>query len=208
MRILLTEDHSIVRYGTALILKNMASDVTVDESDNFEETLKLIDKKSYDLVILDILIPKGNNLDMIPLLRMKQSDIRILIFSGLDERLYALRYLQAGADGYLMKDSPNHEIVDAIRCVLNNGKYVSPNVRQQMLQSLQQKEEVRQNPMLTLSDREIEVMQLLIQGRAIGEIAQLMNLQVSTISTYKTRVFKKLEVNNVIELAEKRKTYK
>ena len=119
-----------------------------------------------------------------------------------------MRYLQAGADGYLMKDSPNHEIVDAIRCVLNNGKYVSPSVRQQMLQSLQQKEESRQNPMLTLSDREIEVMQLLIQGRAIGEIAQLMNLQVSTISTYKTRVFKKLEVNNVIELAEKSKTYK
>ena len=77
MRILLTEDHSIVRYGTALILKNISSDVTVDESDNFEETLKLIDKKTYDLVILDILIPKGNNLDMIPLIRMKQSDIRI-----------------------------------------------------------------------------------------------------------------------------------
>lgn len=208
MRILLTEDHSIVRYGTSLILKNIASDVTVDESDNFEETLKLIDKKSYDLVILDILIPKGNNLDMIPLMRMKQSDIRILVFSGLDERLYALRYLQAGADGYLMKDSPNHEIIDAIRCVLNNGKYVSPSVRQQMLQSLQHKDDDRQNPMLTLSDREVEVMQLLIQGRAIGEIAQLMNLQVSTISTYKTRVFKKLEVNNVIELAEKRKTYK
>jgi len=60
------------------------------------------------------------------LIRMKQSDIRILVFSGLDERLYALRYLQVGADGYLMKDSPNHEIIDAIRCVLNNGKYVSP----------------------------------------------------------------------------------
>jgi len=77
-----------------------------------------------------------------------------------------------------------------------------------MLQSLQHKDENRQDPMLALSDREVEVMQLLIQGRAIGEIAQLMNLQVSTISTYKTRVFKKLEVNNVIELAEKRKTYK
>ena len=208
MKILLTEDHSIVRYGTSLILKNLSPDVTVDESDNFEETLKLIDKKSYDLLILDILIPKGNSLDMIPLIRMKQSSIRILIFSGLDERLYALRYLQAGADGYLMKDSPNHEIIEAVRCVLNNGKYVSPDVRQQLLQSLQHNEEASQNPMLSLSDREIEVMQLLIQGRAIGEIAQLMNLQVSTVSTYKTRVFKKLEVNNVIELAEKRKTYK
>jgi two-component system, NarL family, invasion response regulator UvrY len=208
MKILLAEDHSIVRYGTSLILKNISPDVTVDETDNFEETLKLIDKKVYDLLILDILIPKGSNIDMIPLVRMRQSSIRILVFSGLDERLYAVRYLQAGADGYLMKDSPKHEIIDAVRCVLNNGKYVSPDVRQQLLQNLHHKEEARQNPMLTLSDREIEVMQLLIQGRAIGEIAQLMSLQISTVSTYKTRVFKKLEVNNVIELAEKRKAYK
>lgn len=208
MKILLAEDHSIVRYGTSLILKNISPDITVDESDNFEETLRLIDKKSYDLLILDILIPKGNNVDMVPLIRLRQSNIRILIFSGLDERLYALRYLQAGADGYLMKDSPKNEIIEAIRCILNNGKYVSPDVRQQLLQNLHQKEEARQNPMLALSDREVEVMQLLIQGHAIGEIAQLMNLQVSTVSTYKTRVFKKLEVNNVIELAEKRKAYK
>ncbi len=208
MRILLAEDHSIVRYGTSLILKSISPDVVVDETDDFEETLKLVDKKPYDLLILDILIPKGNNLDMIPLIRLKQSTIRILVFSGLDERLYAVRYLQAGADGYLMKDSPKNEIIDAVRCVLNNGKYVSPDVRQQLLQSLHYKEEVRQDPMLALSDREIEVMQLLIQGRAIGEIAQLMNLQVSTVSTYKTRIFKKLEVNNVIELAEKRKAYK
>ena len=207
MKILLIEDHLIVRYGIGRILTNMAQDIKIDECDDFNEALKRIDKEWYDLVMLDINIPNGSNLQMIRLLRLKQADIKILIFSGFDEKMYALHYLREGADGYLMKNSPNHEIVDAVRCVLNNQKYVSANIRQQLLQNLHQTEQTSDNPLKTLSDREIDVMQHLIQGQSIGEIARVMNLHVSTVSTYKMRIFKKFEVTNVIDLAEKRRLF-
>jgi two-component system invasion response regulator UvrY len=207
MKILLIEDHLIVRYGIGRILTNMSHDVRIDECDDFNEALKRIDKELYDLVILDINIPNGNNLQMIRLMRLKQADVKILIFSGFDERMYALHYLREGADGYLMKNSPNHEIIDAVRCILNNQKYVSGNIRQQLLHSLHHTEQVNDNPLKALSDREIDVMQRLIQGLSIGEIARVMNLHVSTVSTYKMRIFKKFEVTNVIDLAEKRKLF-
>ncbi|AXY73484.1 DNA-binding response regulator [Paraflavitalea soli] len=207
MKILLIEDHLIVRYGVGRILTSMAANVTIDECDDFYEALKWAERSQYDLVILDINIPNGSNLQMIRLLRMKQADIRILIFSGFDERMYALHYLREGADGYLMKNSPNHEIVDAVRCVLNNQKYVSAGIRQQLLSNLQHHDAVKDNPVQTLSDREADVMQLLIQGQSIGDIAREMNLHVSTVSTYKTRIFKKFEVTNVIDLAAKRKLF-
>lgn len=207
MKILLIEDHLIVRYGVGRILTTMASNVAIDECDDFSEGLKWLEKKQYDLVILDINIPNGSNLQMINLLRLKQADIRILIFSGFDERMYALHYLREGADGYLMKNSPNHEIVDAVRCVLNNQKYVSASIRQQLLSSLQHNDPNNDNPLQTLSDREVDVMQLLIQGQSIGDIAREMNLHISTVSTYKTRIFKKFEVSNIIDLAEKRKMF-
>jgi DNA-binding NarL/FixJ family response regulator len=207
MKILLIEDHLIVRYGIARILTNMIPNVTIDESADFYDALKRIEKEWYDLVILDINIPNGNNLQMIRLLRLKQDAIKILIFSGFDERMYALHYLREGADGYLMKNSANHEIVDAVRCVLNNQKYVSAGIRQQLLFNLHQNEQVNDNPLKSLSDREVDVMQFLIQGQSIGEIARGMNLHVSTVSTYKMRIFKKFEVNNVIDLAEKRRLF-
>lgn len=205
MKILLVEDHSIVRYGVIRILQGMSHDISIDESADFDEALRHIGKKKYDLIILDINIPHGNDLEMIRLIRVRQPDIKILIFSGADERMYALRYLREGADGYLMKDSPNKEIIDAVRTVMNNEKYCSAYIRQQLLQKLSTGEQVHNNPMMALSDREIQVMQYLIQGQSISAIARLMNLHISTVSTYKTRLFQKFEVTNVIELAEKRR---
>lgn len=201
MNILLAEDHSIVRYAVINILQNILPQASIDESGDFDDTLKQISKKKYDLLILDINIPNGNNLEMISLLRLRQPDIKILIFTGADEKVFAIRYLREGADGYLMKDAPHQEIQEAVQCVLNNERYVSVPIRKQLLKNLGKEE----NILSSLSDREIEVMQLLIQGLTTGEIAKNMNLHISTVSTYKTRIFQKLEVSNVIDLAEKRK---
>jgi DNA-binding NarL/FixJ family response regulator len=205
MKILLVEDHSIVRYGVVRILTEMSPDILIDESEDLDEALKQIAKTKYDLIILDINVPHGGNIEMIRLIRLKQPGIKILVFSGADEKIYALRCLREGADGYVMKDSPNQDIVDAVRSIMNNEKYVSANIRQQLLHNLNQKEQIAANPMMGLSNREIEVMELLIHGHSIGEIAKTMNLHVSTVSTYKMRIFKKFEVKNVIDLAEKRK---
>jgi DNA-binding NarL/FixJ family response regulator len=207
MKTLLIEDHSIVRYGVARILHHISPDVSIDELEDFDEALKRLGRERYDLVILDINIPNGSNLQMIPLMRLKQPDIKILVFSGFDERMYALRYMREGADGYLMKNSPNQEIIDAIRCILNNEKYVSANIRRQLLQNVHHGQQANNNPLESLSDRETEVMQYLLQGHTIGEIARTMNLHVSTVSTYKMKVFQKLEVTNVIDLVEKKRMY-
>jgi DNA-binding NarL/FixJ family response regulator len=204
MKILLVEDHSIVRYGIVRILTSLSSDVSIAECGDFDEALRLIDKERFNLVILDINIPNGSNLQMIHLLRHKQDDIKILIFSGSDERLYALHYLREGADGYLMKDSPNQEIIDAVRCIMNNEQYISANIKRQLLKNLHHKVHANEDFISSLSEREVEVMQHLIDGESIGEIARVMNLHVSTVSTYKTRIYKKFEVNNVIDLAKKR----
>lgn len=206
MKILLVEDHSIVRYGVVRILTGMLPHIFIDEVENFDAALKQIGKAMYDLIILDINVPHGGNIEMIRLIRLKQPGIKILIFSGADEKIYALRYLREGADGYLMKDSSNQQIIDAVQSIMNDEKYVSANIRQQLLHNLNKKEQAAANPLMGLSNREIEVMELLIQGHTIGKIAKTMNLHVSTVSTYKTRIFKKFDVNNIIDLAEKRKS--
>ncbi len=163
MKILLIENHSIVRYGLTLIFTSILEYLSIDECDDFNEALKRISKEKYDLVIMEINIPNGNNLQSIRLLRLKYPEIKILVFSGSDERVFALPYLREGADGYLMKESSNQEIIEAVRCVLNNEKYLSPNMQRQLLQNLH-KEKSHDNPVKNLSDRETDIMQLLIHG--------------------------------------------
>ncbi len=205
--ILIADDHTIVRYGATLIIKELLPGGQVSEAVNFNQALKLLDSQSFDLLILDINIPGGNNLQMIDVIRLHQPNIKILIFSGYDEQLFALRYLQAGVDGYLVKNSPEDELKTAIRTVLNNEKYLSPTVKQHLLNGLTAKSNMSRNPLHALSNRELEVMQLLIKGSSVADIGTVLSLQISTVSTYKARIFEKLEVGNVIELAEKVRLY-
>lgn len=205
--ILIADDHTIVRYGTTLIIKELFPGGLVSEAVNFNQALKLMDSQPFDLLILDINIPGGNNLQMIDVVRLHQPRIKILIFSGYDEQLFALRYLQAGVDGYLVKHSPEDELKIALRTVLNNEKYISPTVKQHLLNGLSTRNNIAKNPLHSLSNRELEVMQLLIKGSSVADIGTVLSLQISTVSTYKARIFEKLEVGNVIELAEKVRLY-
>lgn len=205
--ILIADDHTIVRYGATLIIKEMFPGGQVSEAMSFTQALKILDSQPFDLLILDINIPGGNNLQMIDVLRLHQPKIKILIFSAYDEQLFALRYLQAGVDGYLVKHSPEDELKTAIRTVLNNEKYISPTVKQHLLNGLSTRSNIARNPLHALSNRELEVMQLLVKGSSVADIGTVLSLQISTVSTYKARIFEKLEVGNVIELAEKVRLY-
>ena len=206
-QILIADDHSIVRYGTALVVKEILPAGTISEARNFDELLKLIDTQTFDLLVLDINIPGGNYLQMIDVIRLRQPAVKILVFSGYDEQLYALRYLQAGADGYVVKQAPEGELKTAIQTILNNDKYISPAIKQNLINGLNAPKTGSGNPLNSLSNREMEVMQQLIKGASIAEISQTLSLQISTVSTYKTRIFEKLEVNNVVALVEKVKLY-
>jgi two-component system invasion response regulator UvrY len=207
--ILIADDHAIVRYGTLLILKGAFPEIKVSEAENLNEVLDILARETIDMLILDINIPGGNNLQMIDAIKLRQPNVKILVFSGYDEKLYAHRYLQRGAHGYMMKLSPEEELIVAVQTILFRQEiYASSELKQYMLYNMAGNKIVPSaNPLLDLSNRETEVMQLLIKGMGLAEIAAALNLQVSTVSTYKTRIFEKLKVTNVVELAEMVRTY-
>lgn len=205
--VLIADDHAIVRYGTSFLIKELLPTGTIREANNFDQALKLLDTDRFDLVVLDINIPGGNNLQMIDVIRLRQPHVKILIFSGYDEQIYALRYLQAGADGYVVKQSSEVELRMAIQTLQNNDKYISHTVRQSLLNGLSHKKALSHNPLTSLSNREMEIMQQLVMGAAVAAIGATLGLQVSTVSTYKSRIFEKLKVNNVVDLVEKVRLY-
>lgn len=206
-QVLIADDHSIVRYGTSLVIKEMLPTGTIREANNFDQAVKLLDTDRFDLIVLDINIPGGNNLQMIDIVKLRQPHVKILIFSGYDEHLYALRYLQAGADGYVVKQAPEGELRTAIQTIQNNDKYISANVKQHLINGLTTRNAVARNPLSNLSNREMEVLQQLVKGVSVAEIGVALSLQISTVSTYKSRIFEKMEVTNIVELVEKVKLY-
>lgn len=200
--ILIADDHGVVRYGMMLFIKDLMPWAQVSQVGTFNEAIGHVNKSQVDLVILDINLPGGNNIKMVDSLKAVQPDIKVIIFSSYDEKIYAERYLRAGAKGYLNKETSNKEIKKAIQSVLSGGVYMSNTVKDLMLNRLLNIE-VGQNPLSVLSNREIEVAQLLVIGQGVTEISTALNLQLSTVSTYKNRIFEKLDVSNVVQLIEK-----
>jgi|ERR1044072_38346 DNA-binding NarL/FixJ family response regulator len=201
--ILIADDHSIVRYGLTKIIATLPDPVTVSTVEAFDDAVSLLSKQPFDLLILDINLPGGNSIQMLHAVRLQRPNIMVLIFSAYDEKMYAIDYLLAGADGYLSKNSSEEETKLAIQTLLKREKYMSAVTRQQMLNKLNQHKQPEVNPFDALSVREIEVMNLLTKGIPLQKIADVLHLQVSTVSTYKTRIFSKLEINSIIELLEK-----
>ncbi|BAV08020.1 two component transcriptional regulator, LuxR family [Filimonas lacunae] len=209
MHILIADDHAIVRHGAMLFINEWLPGAKVWEADNFNKVVKTLEELTFDLLILDINIPGGNNIQMIDVARLKQPGIRILIFTAYDEQLYAIRYLQAGANGYLHKLASEDQIKNAIETVLADEQYMSREVKESLLRMIVSngKKTTQSNPLNTLSNREIEVARFLVQGLTLMEISKALHLQISTVSTYKNRIFEKLEINNLVELVEKVRLY-
>lgn len=203
-QILLVDDHAIVRYGLMQLICNEFPGTEITTALNMDQVVMQLRQKSFDLLILDINFPGGNNLQMIDIVKLRQPGIRILVFSGYDEKMYALRYLQAGASGYLNKNNSEKELPIAIKLVLAGERYMSPVIKETLLSKTI---DADNNPLKRLSNREMEVLQSLVNGMTLGEIGGSLNLGVSTVSTYKQRIFEKLEINNIVELVEKVKLY-
>lgn len=203
--IILADDHSVVRHGVSLILKDAFKSINITHSDSFEDVISNLHEKQ-DLIFLDINLPGGNTTKMIEKIRKSQPDLLILMFSAYDETQYALRYIHAGANGYLNKDSSDKEIVKAVRSVIETGKYISDVVKEKILENAIYKTPI--NPLESLSDREIEVAELLVSGEGNLEISNKLNIQMTTVSTFKNRIFEKLGINNVVRLVEILRIYK
>lgn len=195
MKILIADDHSVIRQGVSLMLRDAFDTVEIDQADSLYETLNLLKDNTFDLLLLDINLPGGNNAVMIEDVRNIQEDIKILMFSAYEEEQYALRYLQAGVQGYLNKLSSEEKIMEGVNVVLNGGIYFGEAVNTNISKDA--------NPLDSLSARELEIAGMLVKGEGNLEIANKLGIGMSTVSTYKSRIFEKLGVTNVVAMAEK-----
>lgn len=203
--ILIIEDHDIVTAAVEMVLLENFPKAIIQKAGSFPKASKLLGADpTIDLVILDVDIPGGQSYLMVQKLRKIQTDVRILIFTGQEEQHHAIRFLKAGANGFLSKNAPLEDCSVAVRMILNNKKYVSEAVQQLITNSLFEKTvngEDEGNS--ALSKRETEITELLLQGKWTKDIASALNLNPTTVSTHKAKIFQKMGVSNVIDLFKK-----
>ena len=197
IKVLIADDHPIVRQGLKQIVTKTFDMVVGGEAHNGQEVLDKVLTEDFDVIVLDITMPDRSGLDALRTLRCERPTLPVLMLSMHPEGQYAVRVLKAGAAGYMTKESAPAELVKAIRKVCDGGKYVSSSMAEQLASALGGRDNPPHN---TLSDREYQVMCLIVKGFTVTEIAEQLKLSVKTISTYRTRVLKKLNLKNNIEL--------
>lgn len=198
IKILIADDHRIVREGLKQILAETPDMVVADEASNGQEVMEKIWENDYDVLLLDISMPGRSGLDILKQLKSERPKIAVLVLSMYSEEQYAMRALRAGASGYMTKESAPDELIDAIRKVSKGRKYISPTVAEKLAFSLEVGDE--RPPHETLSDREFQVMCMIASGRTIKDISTELSLSVKTVSTYRTRILEKMRMRNNAEL--------
>jgi two-component system invasion response regulator UvrY len=198
MRILIADDHPVVRQGLKQILSSDLEAAVVGEATTGDEALELARRLEWDLAIVDFSMPGRNGFDLLGDLKREFPDRPVLILSMHAESLHASRVLRAGGAGYVSKETAPQELTKAIRKVASGGRYVSASLAE--ILAFELSSDVRQAPHERLSDREYRVMWLLATGKQINEIATEMRLRPTTVSTYRARIFRKLGLGSTAEL--------
>jgi len=199
LNILIVDDHLVVRKGIEFIIKDKFSDAVIYNAENYPEALEIIQAISIDLVVLDIIINGIEDVKILKEIKSIQKYTKILIFTCHEEEFYGVRYLKNGADGFLNKYCSEDKIAEAFECILESGYYYSNDLKLKLKKSSNKK--IVSNPIEILSNREFEIAKMLIDGCGNLEIANRLNIQMSTVSTYKNRVFEKLDINNIVALS-------
>ncbi|MFP4042549.1 MAG: response regulator [Bacteroidia bacterium] len=190
IKILLVDDHVIVRKGIKQLLEETTDIQVESEAGTAEEMFKKINNKHFDIVILDISLPGRSGLDALKQLRKSLPELPVLILSMYPENQYALRVMKSGAAGYLTKESVPEELIKAIKKINRGKKYISANLAEELANFLNG--DSRKLPHQKLSDREYEVLLKIAEGKSLTEISKILSLSVKTISTYRSRILKKL----------------
>ncbi|HEX5767888.1 MAG TPA: response regulator transcription factor [Burkholderiales bacterium] len=194
MRVLIADDHSIVRDGLKRILAATPDVQVAAEAATGDEALRLVKASDYDVVMLDMSMPGLSGIDLIKRLKLERPKLKILVLSMHGESQYAARALKAGAAGYLTKDSAAEVMVGALRKIAAGGVHIGEAAAATLLQAGDKP------PHESLSDREFEVLRLLVEGLGPTEIGERLHLSVKTVSTHKTRILDKLGVGSTAEL--------
>jgi DNA-binding NarL/FixJ family response regulator len=203
-RILLVDDHAVVRYGIAQLINRQSDLVVCGEEEDAGNALSAIAKLKPDLVIADISLKDSSGLELMRNIKAQYSGLPVLVVSAHDETVYAEIAFRAGALGYLMKQDALDKVLPAIRRVLSGNIYVSEALAARMLQQqVRGKTDINESPVKDLSDRELEVFQLIGQWKKTSEIAQELHLSVKTIEYYREQIKRKLNLKNSAELTQR-----
>jgi two-component system invasion response regulator UvrY len=198
IRIIIADDHPIVRAGMKQIISEASDMKVADEAGDGRQLLHKIRTEKFDVVILDITMPHIDGLDVLKQLKIEKPKMPVIILSIHPESQYALRVLKAGASGYVTKTSAPDELINAIRKVNRGGKYISASVAEKL--AFQLEADFEEMPHEALSDREYQVLCMLASGKTVTEIADELALSVKTVSTYRSRILEKMSMKNNAEL--------
>ncbi|MDQ5987530.1 MAG: Response regulator GacA [Syntrophus sp. SKADARSKE-3] len=198
INILIADDHPIVRAGFKQVIADTEDMVVADEAENGQEVLTFIQKKDYDIILLDISMPGRNGLEILKDLKVEKPKTPVLILSIYPEEQYAIRALRAGAAGYMTKASAPHELIAAIRKICQGGKYISASLAEKLTDYLDT--DSAKPPHELLSDREHQVMLMIASGKTVSQIGDELCLSVKTISTYRSHILEKMKLKNNAEI--------
>jgi len=198
IRVLIADDHAIVRRGLIEILMRELKDPVCGEAGDAQQVLAQVRSQAWDLVILDVSLPGRSGIDVLTDLKLARPKLPVLVLSMHPEDQYGKRALKAGASGYVNKKSAPEELIKAIDKVLAGGRYVSPVLAEKL--ALDLNEEHARPRHETLSDREFEVLRMIASGKTVTQIAEGLHLSVATISTYRARILEKMNMTTTAEL--------
>lgn len=200
MRILLVDDHAVVRRGLRQILEEEFETATFGEAQNAAEAFELVSKQKWDVVVLDMTLPGRSGLEVLKEVKKLSPKLPVLVLSIHPEEQYAIRVLRAGAAGYMTKESAPDELIEAIKKVLTGGKYISSSLAEKLAFDLEA--DTGKPSHESLSDREFEVMVMIASGKTVSEVAEKLSLSVKTISTYRARILEKMQMRNNAQLMQ------
>ena len=198
IRVLLADDHAMVRTGLKELLTATGDIQVAGEATNGQDVLAAVRKGGFEVLVLDMSMPGRSGIELIKLVKAEQPKLRVLVLSMHSEKQYAVRALKAGASGYLTKESAADELVAAIRRVAGGGAYVSPETAERLV--LDSSAGAKGTGHTRLSDREFEVFRMIVAGRGVTDIANELKLSVKTISTHKARILEKMELSSQADL--------
>jgi len=198
LRILIADDHTVVRRGLKQILLDEFPSAVIDEAADADFLLKKVFKEEWDVIISDLSMPGRSGMDALQQIKLHNPKLPVLILSVHSEEHYAVRVLKAGASGYLNKESAPEELIQAVRRLLMGKKYITPTIAEHLASGLDKDSDKPLHEIL--SDREFEVLKLLASGKSVSEIADQMSLSVTTVSTYRARILAKMNLKTNADL--------
>ena len=198
IRIVLADDHTIVREGLKQLLLGAEGFEVAAEASDGHEVMKIVRELEFDLLLLDMSMPGKSGIELIKQVRAEKPKLRILVLTMHEERQYAIRAIRAGASGYLTKESASGQLVEAIRKVAGGGAFISAEVAEQL--ALGAMPDAKGAPHEALSDREFQVFRMIVEGKSVSDIAGRLNLSVKTVSTHKANIMQKMRMETVGEL--------